>query len=123
MAGPIRSFIPHAFVEDLSASIAFYGKLGFELANSFTPEGSEKPTWCWLTCERGGLMLGKATEPIAADQQKVLFYAYCDDIEAAHAELSEAGIDAGPITRPFYNPGGEFEIRDPDGYVIWVAQI
>ena len=123
MAGPIRSFIPHAFVDDMDMSIAFYRKLGFELANSYTPEGAEGPSWSWLTCERGGLMLGKAREPVIADQQRVLFYAYCDDIDAGHAELAAAGLEVGPITKPFYNPGGKFEISDPDGYVIWVAQI
>ena len=32
-----------------------------------------------------------------------------------------AGIAAGPITRPFYDPGGEFGVSDPDGYVLMVA--
>ena len=123
MTGPIRSFIPHAFVADVSASISFYEKLGFTVGNSFTPEDAESPTWCWLSCEKGDLMLGQAREPVTADQQRVLFYAYCDDIEATHAELADAGLEVGPITKPFYNPGGEFEIRDPDGYVIWIAQI
>jgi catechol 2,3-dioxygenase-like lactoylglutathione lyase family enzyme len=123
MAGPIRSLVPHAFVEDMRASIAFYRKLGFELSNSFTPQGADGPTWCWLTCERGGLMLGQAREPVIADQQRLLLYAYCDDIDAAHAELAAHGVEVGPITKPFYNPGGEFRVNDPDGYAIWVAQI
>ena len=123
MAGPIRSFIPHAFVQDVAASIAFYEKLGFNLANSFTPEGADEPGWCWLRSEGGDLMLGTAREPIVPDQQRVLFYAYCDDIVATHDELAEAGLEIGPITKPFYNPGGEFRLDDPDGYAIWFAQI
>ncbi len=123
MAGPIRSFIPHAFVADMSASIAFYEKLGFKVGNSFTPDGAEAPGWCWLRSERGDLMLGRAREPIVPDQQRVMFYAYTDDVEVTHSDLAAAGIDVGPITKPFYNPGGEFEICDPNGYVIWVAQI
>jgi predicted enzyme related to lactoylglutathione lyase len=115
--------MPHAFVRDMRASIAFYESLGFKLANSFSADSMEEPSWCWLSCERGDLMLGSAKEPIAPDQQGVLFYAYCDDVGAAHAELAEAGLKVGPITQPFYNPGGEFQVNDPDGYVIWIAQI
>jgi len=55
--------------------------------------------------------------------QRVLFYGYCDDIAATHSELGDAGMEVGPITKPFYNPGGEFKLTDPDGYAIWIAQI
>ena len=123
MTGPIQSFIPHAFVRDVAASIAFYEKLGLRVSNSFTPDRAEEPGWAWLSSERGDLMLGKATEPVVADQQRVMFYGYSDDIHATHREFVEAGLDPGPITTPFYNPGGEFRIVDPDGYSIWVAQI
>ena len=123
MSGSIRSFMPHAFVRDMRASLAFYEKLGFELSNSFAPEGADAPGWCWLSSECGELMLGTATKPIIAEQQGVLFYAYCDDVAATREKLVEDGLEAGPITAPFYNPGGEFELKDPDGYSIWVAQI
>ena len=123
MNGPIRSFVPHLFVRKMSASIGFYEKLGFMVGNSFTPEGGDEPSWCWLSSGRGDVMLGRAREEVSADQQRVMFYAYCDDVAAAHAELAAAGVEPGPITTPFYNPGGEFRLNDPDGYVIWVAQI
>ena len=123
MAGPVQSFLPHAFVRDVPRSIAFYEKLGFTVDNSFTPDGAGAPVWCWLRSERGDLMLGRARESIEAAQQRVMFYGYCDDIAATHAELGDAGMDVGPITKPFYNPGGEFRITDPDGYAIWIAQI
>ena len=123
LPGPIRSFVPHAFVRNVRDSIAFYEKLGFKVGNSFTPEGEQEPTWCWLNSERGDLMLGQAREPIVADQQRVLFYRYCDDIAATHQQLADDGLEVGPITTPFYNPGGEFRLTDPDGYVLWIAQI
>ena len=122
MRGPIKSFVPHAFVRNVSASIKFYGRLGFEIGNSFTPEGEATPSWCWLRSAKGDLMLGRADGEIDAEQQGVLFYAYCDDIESAHAELSGWDMAPDPITKPFYNPGGEFRVRDPDGYAIWFAQ-
>lgn len=123
MSGPIRSFLPHAFVADVARSVRFYERLGFKVENSFAAEGETSPTWCWLSSERGGLMLGQARETVVPEQQRVLFYGYCDDIHQAHAELEDSGIDVGPVTKPFYNPGGEFQVKDPDGYVIWIAQI
>ena len=123
MAGPIRSLVPHAFVQDMRASLTFYEKLGFSVSNSFTSEGAEVPGWCWLSSERAELMLGTATKAIVPDEQGVLIYAYCDDVAATREELIRAGLEPGQITKPFYNPGGEFELRDPDGYAIWVAQI
>jgi catechol 2,3-dioxygenase-like lactoylglutathione lyase family enzyme len=119
----IRSLVPMAHVRDMRASIAFYGKLGFVVANQVTPDGEEEPNWVWLRAERAELMLARATAPVLADEQAVLFYTYCDDVAATHAALAEAGLEVGPVARPFYNPGGEFRLADPDGYVIYVAQI
>ena len=123
MTAPIRSFMPQLFVKDMRASLAFYEKLGFSLLNSFTAEGADVPSWCWLRSDRSELMLGTATKPIDAAAQGVFFYAYAADVSATRDELISFGLDAGPISRPFYNPGGEFEVKDPDGYVIWIAQI
>ena len=44
-----------------------------------------------------------------------------DDVEAARASLVEAGLNPSPITTPFYARRGEFEIVDPDGYVVMVT--
>jgi catechol 2,3-dioxygenase-like lactoylglutathione lyase family enzyme len=112
-----------AHVADMRASIAFYEKLGFIVDNQVVPAGEEVPNWVWLRAEKAQLMLARATAPVVPVEQAVLFYTYCDDAEATHAALAEAGLEPGPIARPFYNPGGEFRLEDPDGYVVFVAQI
>jgi catechol 2,3-dioxygenase-like lactoylglutathione lyase family enzyme len=119
----VRSLVPMAFVADMRASAAFYAKLGFLVANQVTPEGEDVPNWMLLRADRAELMLSRASDPVIAEQQSVLFYTYCDDVAATHAAWAEAGLEVGPIARPFYNPGGEFRLTDPDGYVIFVAQI
>lgn len=119
----IRSLVPLAHVRDMAASIAFYGKLGFAVENQVTPDGEEVPNWVWLRAERAELMLARASAPVIAAEQAVLFYTYCDDIAATHAAFSDAGLAPSPIATPFYNPGGEFRLGDPDGYAIFVAQI
>ena len=66
-------------------------------------------------------MLAQASEPIVPQAQAVLFYLYCDDMAAFRGKLLESGIEAGPITYPFYAPGGEFRATDPDGYALMIT--
>jgi uncharacterized glyoxalase superfamily protein PhnB len=116
-----RRLVPLAAVADVERSIEFYRHLGFEVGNTFTPSDAEKPSWAWLECGEAELMLGTATEPVVANQQKIFFYIYTDDVEAAWASLAEAGLNPGAITKPFYSPRGEFKLVDPDGYLVMVT--
>jgi len=116
-----RQLVPMVFVADVELSIGFYKHLGFEVGNTFTQEGATKPTWAWLNCGEAQLMVATADQPVVADQQRVLFYLYTDDVAAAHASLAEAGLSPGKISNPFYSPRGEFEVKDPDGFVLMIA--
>ncbi len=116
-----RQLVPMAFVADVERSIAFYRHLGFEVGNTFAPEGATKPSWAWLQSGDAQLMLAVASEAVVAEQQAVLFYVYTDDVAAARVSLIEAGLGPGEITTPFYAPRGEFRLVDPDGYVIMVT--
>ena len=91
------------------------------------------------------MMLARASEPIVASQQAVLFYMYSNDVAGLRVHLLAQGIrDAGrplderppiehalipagavvfEIGRPSYMPQGELRIHDPDGYVILVGQL
>jgi predicted enzyme related to lactoylglutathione lyase len=111
-----------AHVRSVPASIAFYRRFGFEIENTFTPPEQKEPSWANLLSDRAQLMVARADEPVIPSQQAVLFYLYCDDVSALREYLIAEGIEAGPIQYPFYAPGGEFRIQDPDGYVIMVTQ-
>ncbi|HEX8642770.1 MAG TPA: VOC family protein [Allosphingosinicella sp.] len=117
------SLVPMAHVAGIAASIAFYEQLGFAIEANFTPPGAAEPAWVSLRSGGAGLMLAQASEPIVAGQQAVLFYVYCEDVAAMHAQLAAAGIAVSPIAAPFYNPRGEFRAVDPDGYVVMVAHL
>jgi hypothetical protein len=117
----LSALVPMAFVRSVSRSIEFYGKLGFVEGNTHTPEGAAEPSWVWLKCGGAHLMLAQATDPIDPQQQAILFYVYCDDVAGFRSRLLESGVDAGPITHPFYAPGGEFRVADPDGYALMVS--
>ena len=119
----VRSLVPMAHVAEIEASIAFYGKLGFEVGGSFTPPGDTQPSWVSLSSRGAELMLARASEPVIAEQQAVLFYVYCEDVAGMHAQLGADGVAAGPIAKPFYNPRGEFRLVDPDGYVVMVTHL
>ena len=115
----MRSLVPMAHVRSLGDSIAFYRKLGFEVRNTFVPEGRADPTWAWLESEGGAkLMLAIADEPVIAGQQAILFYLYCDSVPSTRVRLEEFGVPVGPVQYPFYAPQGEFRVHDPDGYVL-----
>jgi catechol 2,3-dioxygenase-like lactoylglutathione lyase family enzyme len=119
----IRALVPMAHVASVPRAAAFYRKLGFEEQGSFTPQGEEEPSWVSLVSERAEIMLTRADEPVVAAQQAVLFYLYCDDVSAFHRLAEEQGLSPGPIAAPFYNPGGEFRLQDPDGYVVMVTHM
>jgi len=116
-----RQLVPMLFVADVERSIDYYKHLGFEVGNTFAAGGATKPTWAWLRSDDAPLMLAAADEPIIPDQQRVLFYLYTDDVQTAHTALTEKGLAPGPITTPFYAPRGEFQLTDPDGYVLMLT--
>ena len=116
-----RQLVAMLGVADVGRSVEFYGLLGFEVGNTFTQEGATGPAWAWLRCGQAQLMLAAADEPIVAEQQRILFYVYTDDVAAAHASLAEAGLNPGEISKPFYAPRGEFRVVDPDGYTLMIT--
>ena len=125
---PIHSLTPYAHVADIQRSIAFYRRLGLEVQNRHFDD--EVLAWAFLsrpTPDRRAagarLMLAAADGPIDASSQAVLFYCWTDDARGLHAELKAAGIGVGEIEHPFYMRAGEFELIDPDGYVVLVGQL
>ena len=116
-----RALVPMAHVASVPDSMAFYRKLGFEVRNTFVPEGETNPVWAWLESDRAHLMLAKADPPVAAGLQGVLFYLYCDEVIATREAVATAGVEVGEITYPFYAPRGEFRVHDPDGYALLIT--
>jgi predicted enzyme related to lactoylglutathione lyase len=122
MTPVVTSLVPMAFVASVPRAIAFYETLGLTARNTYAPPDGEEPAWAWLESDRARLMVARATEPVVPSQQAVLFYLYCDDVNAMRATLQAAGVTTGPIQFPFYAPRGEFRVEDPDGYVLMVMQ-
>lgn len=123
MTARTRSLVAYAHVAAVERSINFYSGLGFKVENTVVPDGHTAPIWARLESEKANLMVGLASGPIDASQQGILFYLYYDNIEKTRSTLIELGYSPGEIRYPFYMPGGECRLEDPDGYVLMLAQI
>jgi catechol 2,3-dioxygenase-like lactoylglutathione lyase family enzyme len=115
----VSGLIPFVHVGNVQRSIDFYHHLGFVVASIYRYRG--QPAWAALRSEAAELMV---TTGDAIDQagQGVLFYLYSDDLSALRRQLVAARIDAGEIEDGTPGPRQEMELRDPDGYVLKVAQ-
>ena len=123
MTAQTRSLVAFAHVASVERSIRFYADLGFKVKNTVVPQGQSAPVWAWLESEKANLMVGLADAPVDASQQAILFYLYFDDIKQTRGALVDLGHAPGEIAYPFYMPGGECRLEDPDGYVLMLAQI
>jgi len=116
----VSGLIPFVHVANVQRSIDFYHHLGFVVASIYRYRG--RPVWAALRSGAAELMV---TAGNAIDQagQGVLFYLYSHDLAALRGQLLAAGIEAGEIEDGTPGPRQELELRDPDGYVLKVAQI
>src|ERR1700722_12253814 len=71
--------------------------------------------WVHLSCDQAGLMLARASDPVIAGQQAVLFYLYSPDLIALRVHLLAKGVKVSPITYSDYMPKGEIRAEDPNG--------
>jgi predicted enzyme related to lactoylglutathione lyase len=107
---------PILSVSDLSASVAFYERLGFALSYSFPDDGPP----AFVTLERNGRTLGIASRQ-QASADRFSYWLYVDDVDATFVDVTAAGapVESAPRTQPW----GErvASVRDPDGNVVHVG--
>ncbi|HXR98863.1 MAG TPA: VOC family protein [Terriglobales bacterium] len=117
-------------VADVMASAAFYRHLGFDIGNA-EPRECPPYHWAWLYQPHApnwkssaNLMLVSGDVPgtVASRARTVLFYLYVRDMQSLREELLAGGFKPGEIAHPEYLPAGEFQIEDPDGYTLMIAQ-
>lgn len=116
-----NGLIPMAHVQDVQRSADFYRLLGMEVRGSLRNSFGELQ-WIDLVCEQAQLMLTRASAPVVAGQQAVLFYLYSPNLAALREHLLANGVSVSSITHPEYMPRGEVRVEDPDGYVLLIGQ-
>ena len=113
--------IPMAFVADVQRSVDFYKLLDMDVRGSLCNSAGDLQ-WVHLACGQADLMLARASDPVIASQQAVLFYLYSPNLIALREHLLASGVKVSEITYPDYMPKGEIRIEDPDGYVLLIGQ-
>lgn len=117
---PVDDLIPFIHVTDIERSIAYYELLGFTVTDTHGPP--DRLGWAALAHEQAKLMLERGDQPVDPAGQGVLFYLYTRDLHALQAHLRAHGQPAGAIRDGTPGPRQEMRLRDPDGYVLMVAQ-
>ncbi len=115
-----EQLIPFVHVADVQRSADFYALLGFRIGDTHEQDGWL--LWCSIQSGQAKLMLTLASTPVHQHEQAILFYLYADDLDALHGDLRDAGAVVGEIVDGSPGPEREFRLRDPDGYVLMVAQ-
>jgi uncharacterized glyoxalase superfamily protein PhnB len=115
----LRGPEPLLNVTDINRSVAFYcNQLGFTLTESYSPHDQ----LCWCRLQRGGaaFMLQLASEKDGSPSERtrgVIFYFFCTDADALHAEFAAAGLTLAPPEKTFYGMN-QLSLTDPDGYSL-----
>jgi DNA-binding MarR family transcriptional regulator len=119
----VFNLIPFTRVADVDRSVDYYGRLGFVVDGEFIKDGKRQFASMHATkVSASRIFFQCSCAPIDADQQKIFFYCWTDDVVALHARLAKEGYEPGPIESPDHMESGEFTMRDPDGYLIAVGQ-
>lgn len=119
--GKVTGLIPMAHVADVQCSVDFYQQLGMEIRGSLR-DAAGQLQWVHVACEQAHLMFTRASEPVIAGQQAILFYLYSPDLIALREHLLAKGVKVSAITYPDYMPKGEIRVEDPDGYCLLIGQ-
>lgn len=121
MSARVNGLIPMAHVASVQRSADFYKLLGMSVRGSLRDPAGELQ-WASLVSEDAQLMLARASGPIVAEQQAVLFYLYSPDLVALREQLLASGVTVSDISYPNYMPKGEIRLVDLDRYVLLVGQ-
>ena len=108
--------IPMLPVRHLSASIAFYEKLGFRVEQRREDWG-----WAMLAFDDCRLMLDRSINVHPSAPRDGVLYLYPDDIQAFHARARANGLEIPGLEQTFYGMT-EFRLEDPDGNRLWIGQ-
>jgi hypothetical protein len=124
---PVSGLVPTLPVLDVERSVSFYGLLGFTVGNRVPRDGPMD--WAWLYApnvpdwRRGpNLMLTRSKGAVGSGGPKMLLYLYATNLAALRESLVSAGQAPSRIEYPDYLPNGEFQLFDPDGYCLMIAQ-
>ena len=116
---PVQSMIAVTYVRDIDSARAFYELLGFREQSAGRAETS-----AWSALYQGDLsvLLAYTRPPLEIAPLPLMFYFFCNDLDAIVAGLGTAGVEVTQTGHPPHAPGGEVKVLDPDGNTILIGQ-
>ena len=116
---PVQSMIAVTYVRDIDSARAFYELLGFREQSAGRAETS-----AWSALHQGDLsvLLAYTRPPLEIAPLPLMFYFFCNDLDAVVARLGTAGVEVVRTGHPPHAPGGEVKVLDPDSNTILIGQ-
>jgi uncharacterized glyoxalase superfamily protein PhnB len=103
-------------VENMPASVEFYGKLGFVIEDRNDDWG-----WAMLRCGECQVMLDQSINLHPGIPRLSVLYLYPEDVVEYHRQVRANGLTVPDLAETFYGLT-EFRIEDPDGNRLWIGQ-
>lgn len=111
-------------VSDMPKAKEFYAdKLGLEVKTDFCQD--DKHWWVELVPADGGAHITLSTHFGDMKPGAVVLYFATPDIESAHQELSDKGVEVSEVADDLHGPGSGvkwFNFSDPDGNLVHIEQ-
>lgn len=123
----MKSISPNLFVNDLEATITFYSKLGFTVADEVTTPEGEKVFAMMISgsvtfmFQIFGSIEGKLPMVSRGDGGSLLLYISVDNIGEYYDQVKEKVTVLTPLEKTFYG-ATEFSICDNNNYLLTFAQ-
>jgi len=105
----VNRHVPFVHVGDVEASLDFYALLGF-VPESVMKDGHGRAFWALAKSGKGEIMFARASGPVDAEQQAVLFYMYSTDVAGLRRHLLENGVRDGGAYCGAAAPGASVDI-------------
>jgi uncharacterized glyoxalase superfamily protein PhnB len=112
----MNRLIPMLPVKSISASVAFYRKLGFTVEQQ-----NDHWAWAMLSLDECRLMVDQSINRQPEAPRQSVVYLYPENIAEYHRQVRAAGVAAPDLEVTFYGLT-EFRIEDPDGNPLWIGQ-
>lgn len=114
----------HVAVSDMPKAKEFYvEKLGLKIKKDYRQDDNH--WWVELDVPEGGVSVTLSTFHGHMKPGTLTLYFSTENIEAAHKELSDKGVEVSDIQDDLHGPGSGtkwFNFNDPDGSLIHIEQ-
>jgi uncharacterized glyoxalase superfamily protein PhnB len=112
----MNRLIPMLPVKNVTASVEFYTKLGFQMEQKRDDWG-----WAMLSFDDCRIMLDQSINPHPGTPRPSVLYLYPENVADYHRQVRTSGLEVPELDVTFYGMT-EFRIDDPDGNRLWIGQ-